>query len=101
MKIAEIKNAYTNPTLVIDNNIIGELPDNANAMMDDKGGEYFAWVESHELDDYNDPIKYKIIWPTLAAWDDGELNQDDESEACDWDVFTVSDESGNEIATSK
>jgi len=98
---AKIENAYTSPTLVIDNKIIGELPHNGNATMDDNGGEYFTWVESSELNDCNDPIKYKVVWTTLEAWDNEELNKDDESVACDWEKFEVFDESGNQIASSK
>lgn len=89
MKTAEIKTINNDLVLFIENKEAGKLDNDSQAMMDDCGEQYFNFVESTDLDDWGDAIKYKIVWNTLEAWDNKELNMDDESEACDWEKFEV------------
>ena len=43
--------------------------------------------QAHALDAQGNV--YLATWETTAAWANGEENKEDESNACDWDTYTV------------
>jgi len=70
--------------------------------MDDSGAFYFGTFEyrlAGDKESYGEDEWRlgKITYDTTADWDKAQCNMDDESYACDWDVYTVMDEDSAEM----
>lgn len=122
MKKAEINDETQ--VLAINGEIIGEI---TMPVMMDCGEIYRSYVTSTQVDEYGEAVDYEIDYETTDAWkqevedyaldlkkeydqetgrptgytaDYKNINLEDETLACDWDVFVVKDESGKIVAES-